>query len=127
MRLLLDTHVLLWCMSGDRRLREESAALVRDPANDVYFSAASVWEVAIKAALGKLRVDTGELLRNLAAEGFSELPVFGRHAAEVAALPAHHRDPFDRLLVAQSRVESLRLLTDDKTLLRYGEQVILVH
>ena len=126
MRLLLDTHVLLWCMSGDRRLGKASAALIRDPLNDVYFGAASVWEVAIKAALGNLRVDTGELLEALAAEGFGELPVLGRHAAELAALPAHHRDPFDRLLVAQSRVESLRLLTDDKTLTRYGEQVMLV-
>ncbi len=113
-------------MSGDRRLGKESAALIRDPANDVYFSAASVWEVAIKAALGKLRVDAGELLETLAVEGFAELPVLGRHAVELAALPAHHRDPFDRLLVAQSRVESLRLLTDDKTLTRYGEQVMLV-
>jgi PIN domain nuclease of toxin-antitoxin system len=125
-RLLLDTHIVLWCLSGDRRLGRSAADLIRDPATDVFFSAASIWELAIKAALGKLRASTDEVLRNLAAEGFSELPVLARHAAAVASLPLHHRDPFDRLLVAQSRAESLRLMTGDKIVARYGEHVMLV-
>ena len=125
MRLLLDTHVVLWCMSGDRRLGKRSAALVRDPANDVYYSAASIWEMAIKSTLGKLRVDAGELLENLAAAGFRELPVLGPHAAATAALPQHHRDPFDRLLVAQSLAECMPLLTSDRALAAYGPTVML--
>lgn len=126
MRLLLDTHIVLWCLSGDRRLGRSSADLIRDPATDVFFSAASIWELAIKVALGRMRASTDEVLRNLAAEGFSELPVLARHAAAVGSLPLHHRDPFDRLLVAQSRAESLRLMTGDKIVARYGEDVMLV-
>jgi len=126
MRMLLDTHVLLWCLGGDRRLDRKTAALVRSPASDVFYSAASLWELAIKASLGKFRGDLEELLEALAAEGFSELPVLARHAVEVSALPLHHRDPFDRLLVAQSRVEALRLYTDDAALARYGELVVLL-
>lgn len=126
MRMLLDTHVLLWCLGAERRLDRKTAALVRSPASDVFYSAASVWELAIKASLGKFRGELDELLEALAAEGFSELPVLARHAAEVSALPLHHRDPFDRLLVAQSRVEALRLYTDDAALTRYGEHVVLL-
>lgn len=127
MRVLLDTHVLLWCLRGDRRLDRKTAALLRSPATDVFFSAASVWELAIKASLGKFRGELDELLGALAAEGFTELPVAARHAVEVSSLPFHHRDPFDRLLVAQGRVEGLRLYTDDAALIRYGEPVVLLH
>lgn len=126
MRVLLDTHVLLWCLGGDRRLDRKTAALLRSPATDVFFSAASVWELAIKASLGKFRGDLEEVLRVLETEGFGELPVTARHAAEVSTLPLHHRDPFDRLLVAQGRVEGLRLYTDDTALERYGEPVFLL-
>jgi PIN domain nuclease of toxin-antitoxin system len=125
-RVLLDTHVLLWCLGGDRRLDRKTAALLRSPATDVFFSAASVWELAIKASLGKFRGDLEEVLRVLETEGFGELPVTARHAAEVSTLPLHHRDPFDRLLVAQGRVEGLRLYTDDTALERYGEPVFLL-
>jgi len=126
MRLLLDTHVLVWCLSGDRRLPPATAELIRNPATDVYFSAVSIWEVAIKSSLGKLRVDPDELLGALAGTGFRELPVTWLHAARVARLPDHHRDPFDRLLVAQSLVESIHLLTDDRQLSAYSPSVILV-
>ena len=126
MRLLLDTHVLVWCLSGDRKLPPATAELVRDPATDVYFSAVSIWEVAIKSALGKMRVDANVMLKYLVDEGFKELPVMARHTVATATLPMHHRDPFDRLLVAQSRMESLRLLTDDKIMALYGEPVVLV-
>ena len=126
MRLLLDTHVLVWCLSGDRRLPPATAELIRNPATDVYFSAVSIWEVAIKSALGKMRADANAMLENLVDEGFKELPVMARHTVATVTLPMHHRDPFDRLLVAQSRLESLRLLTDDKIMALYGEPVVLV-
>lgn len=126
MRLLLDTHVLVWCLSGDRKLPPATAELIRNPATDVYFSAVSIWEVAIKSALGKMRADANAMLRNLVEEGFEELPVMARHTVATVTLPMHHRDPFDRLLVAQSRLESLRLLTDDKIVALYGEPVVLV-
>ena len=126
MRLLLDTHVLVWCLSGDRRLPPATAELIRNPATDVYFSAVSIWEVAIKSALGKLRADANVMLKYLVDEGFKELPVMARHTVATVTLPMHHRDPFDRLLVAQSRMESLRLLTNDKIMALYGEPVVLV-
>ena len=126
MRLLLDTHVLVWCLSGDRRLPPATAELIRNPATDVYFSAVSLWEVAIKSVLGKMRADANAMLKYLVDEGFKELPVMARHTVATVTLPMHHRDPFDRLLVAQSRLESLRLLTDDKIMALYGEPVVLV-
>lgn len=126
MRLLLDTHVLVWCLSGDRKLPPATAELIRDPATDVYFSAVSIWEVAIKSALGKMRADANVMLKYLVDEGFKELPVMARHTVATVTLPMHHRDPFDRLLVAQSRMESLRLLTDDRIMALYGEPVVLV-
>jgi len=125
-RLLLDTHVLVWCLSGDRKLPPATADLIRNPETEVYFSAASIWEVAIKSALGKMRADASAMLKNLVDEGFRELPVMARHTVATVTLPMHHRDPFDRLLVAQSRLESLRLLTDDRIMALYGEPVVLV-
>ena len=126
MRLLLDTHILVWCLSGDRKLPLATAELIRNPATDVYFSAVSIWEVAIKSALGKMRADASAMLKNLVDEGFEELPVTAQHTVATMTLPLHHRDPFDRLLVAQSRLESLRLLTDDRIMALYGEPVVLV-
>jgi PIN domain nuclease of toxin-antitoxin system len=114
MRLLLDTHVLLWWMSGDRRLTSllREAISARDA--DVAVSAASVWEIAIKRALGRLDIDLGDLVDAIQADGFAELPVRIEHAAAVEHLPRHHDDPFDRLLIAQSLVESRRLVTRDR-------------
>lgn len=124
MKLLLDTHVLVWWLAGGARLPARARELVRDPANEAYFSAASVWEIAIKAALGKIRVDPGEMIAALGHGGIRELPVTAGHAAQVFSLPHLHRDPFDRLLVAQCAVESMRLLTVDHALSRYGASVI---
>jgi len=126
MRLLVDTHLLLWWLAGGSRLPKRGAAMLADPTNEAFFSAASLWEVAIKSSLGKLRVDPDELLGALADAGFRELPVTWSHAARVARLPDHHPDPFDRLLVAQSLVETIHLLTDDRQLSAYGPSVILV-
>ena len=123
MRLLLDTHLLVWWFV-DRRISQRATELIRDPANQLYASAASVWEVAIKAALGKIEVKPDALLAGLRDGGFQELAVSARHAIQVGLLPMHHRDPFDRLLVSQSLCESMSLLTDDRVLAAYGPTVI---
>jgi PIN domain nuclease of toxin-antitoxin system len=117
-RLLLDTHVFLWWLRDDRRLAEPVAAAIADPANQVAVSAATVWEAAIKAALGKLSV-TGDLVEEITANQFEELPITARHAQLAGALPRHHDDPFDRMLIAQARCESLRLATLDPVFERY--------
>jgi PIN domain nuclease of toxin-antitoxin system len=123
-RVLLDTHLLLWALSAPARLPPAARRLIQGA--DVYVSAASIWEISIKAALGKLRADPHEVLAALEPAGFLGLPIAGEHAARVASLPPVHRDPFDRLLIAQALVEPMRLLTDDKVLGAYGEIVTVV-
>ncbi len=122
MRLLLDTHLLLWAVASSERLSPEARSLIEDPANDVYYSAASVWEIAIKSTLRRkdFRVDVPLLQATFPIMGLVELPVKAAHAVEVTRLPPVHRDPFDRLLVAQSLVEPMVLLTNDAVLQRYG-------
>ena len=116
-RLLLDTHTLLWAIEGGRQLHPSTldAIFVN---NRVYVSAASYWEIAIKAALGKLQLadDPLEFIEN---SGFTELPVYFRHAVLAASLPLHHHDPFDRMLIAQAQAEELTLVTDDSHIARY--------
>lgn len=124
MKLLLDTHLLLWMgVSGTSNisLSVEAHALVMDKANELYFSPASIWEVAIKNALGKadFRVDPHLLRRTLLDNGYVELPITSEHTAGVANLPNHHKDPFDRLLIAQATVEGIALLTNDETVAAY--------
>jgi PIN domain nuclease of toxin-antitoxin system len=127
-RLLVDTHLLLWAVASASRLPRVARALIEDPANEVYYSAASIWEIAIKSALRRkdFRVDVPALLAALPLMGFVELPVTGVHAAQVVQLANVHRDPFDRLLVAQSVVEPLTLLTNDALLARYWDGVRVV-
>jgi PIN domain nuclease of toxin-antitoxin system len=117
--LLLDTHALVWALSSPRKLPRAVAAEVSNPENQVFASAASTWELAIKSALGKVDVDIEELLRAVDATGFVELPVKMRHTARVKDLPPHHRDPFDRLLIAQAREEGLTLVTRHPTFEHY--------
>jgi PIN domain nuclease of toxin-antitoxin system len=128
MRLLIDTHLLLWTAARSRRLPREARRLLEDPANDVFYSAASLWEIAIKASLRRsdLKVDLALLRPALAVMGLLELPVSGAHAERLASLPAIHKDPFDRMLVAQSLSEPLILLTNDAALAAYGEAVRVV-
>ena len=123
MRLLVDTHLLLWAAGKSRRLPKEARRLLEDPANEVLFSAASLWEIVIKAALRRpdFRVDIALLRPALAEMGFTELAIAGAHAERLASLPSLHRDPFDRMLVAQSLAESLVLLTNDEVLAGYGD------
>ena len=128
MRLLVDTHLLLWSVAMSRRLPKEARLLLEDPANEVFFSAASLWEIVIKAALRKpdFKADVALLRPALSEMGFAELPVSGAHAERLASLPPIHKDPFDRMLVAQSLVEPLVLLTNDGVLAEYGEVVKVV-
>lgn len=119
MRLLLDTHVFIWALTDSRQLKTEVRAYLA-AAQAVYVSAASIWEIAIKSRLGKIDGDAQAFAAAIAVSGFLELPVTASHAAAVAALPLHHGDPFDRLLLAQAFSEPLRLVTADRTLLAYG-------
>ena len=112
MRLLLDTHALLWTLSEPAKLRKEALEAVTDRRNDVFASAASAWEIAIKRALGKLQAPD-DLEAGIASQGFSRLNITFRHAALAGALPLHHADPFDRMLVAQAQSERLTLVTRD--------------
>jgi len=125
MRLLLDTQIFLWSVTDDRKLTKAARKLILD-ADDVFVSSASIWEASIKAGLGKLDVDVNLLVSEIEASGFSELPVRAVHAAMVRDLPDIHRDPFDRLLVAQALSEPLRFVTSDGHLSRYTDLVVTV-
>jgi PIN domain nuclease of toxin-antitoxin system len=123
LKVLLDTHAALWWLSGDERFGENAARQLSDETNQVLLSAAVVWEVAIKRSLGKLEApdDFDSTLLNAGAQG---LPVSLDHAAAVERLPWHHRDPFDRLLVAQASIEGAAIVTRDESLRPYGVTLI---
>lgn len=122
MRLLLDTHVLLWALAGERVSREAKAA-IQDPSNAVLVSAASLWELTIKTSLGRLAMPD-DLAAVLADQDIEVLAITGAHALAVGELPALHRDPFDRLLVAQARAEHLVLVTRDEQVAQYDVEVL---
>ncbi|KAA1179529.1 type II toxin-antitoxin system VapC family toxin [Rhizobium tropici] len=128
MRFLLDTHILLWATVASQQLPEKARDLIEDLDNTIAFSTASIWEVAIKAGLARpdFAVNARRLYENLLENGYEELPVFGQHAAAVADLPDIHKDPFDRILIAQAFVEGISLITADKTVASYGGLVRLV-
>ena len=123
-RVLLDTQIVLWALGGHRRLPREARRLIER--SEVFVSAASIWEVAIKSAIGKLDADPSAVHEALGPSGFETLDISAAHAAHVAGLPAHHRDPFDRLLLAQSVLEGLMLVTADAQLAPYGGLVRVV-
>ena len=123
-RILLDTHLLLWAFAAPERL--PIRARKRIDVSEVFVSAASIWEVSIKASLGKIQADASLLLAEIEPAGFTLLPISGDHAVAVGLLPSIHRDPFDRMLVAQARTEPLILLTNDAALARYGEGIEVV-
>lgn len=121
MKLLLDTQLLLWAASEPERLSPSARRRLNDPENELLFSAASIWEITIKNALGRddFRVQPRVLRRGLLDNGYTELPVTGEHAVNIDTLPTFHKDPFDRILIAQALVEGITLLTADKELARY--------
>ena len=125
MKLLLDTHILLWLMQDAPQLRPAARRLI-DDADSVHVSSVSLWEVAIKRSLGKLRLDPDALDEHLAASAVQALGLSWAHVRQLRTLPAHHGDPFDRMLVAQALSEPLHLLTHDAALAPYSELVILV-
>lgn len=116
---MLDTHALVWALSTPRRLPARAAASIRDPDNDVFVSAVSAWEIAIKSALGKIDADLAVVVRGAHAANFEELPIRVAHALRLRALPAHHRDPFDRLLVAQAIEARLTIVSHDRVIATY--------
>jgi PIN domain nuclease of toxin-antitoxin system len=120
-RVLLDTHLFLWAVSAPSKL--SVAARKKIDAAEVFISAASIWEISIKTSIGKLHADPDELLAGVEPAGFSMLPITGEHAARAAKLPLIHKDPFDRMLVAQAFVEPMILLTNDEALRDYGSLV----
>lgn len=125
MRLLLDTHIYRWIVLDDKRLQPKARMLITG-AEEVFVSAASIWEASIKAGLGKLHIDIDLLSSLIALSGFEELPVFSRHSLQLTSLPLLHRDPFARLLLAQTLSENLQLVTVDEELSKYGNYVVRV-
>lgn len=127
MKLLLDTHLLLWAAAGDG-LSAKASSMIHDPANTLVFSPASIWEVAIKNGLGRedFHADPHLLRRGLLDNGYEELPITSEHAAAVAGLPDLHRDPFDRILIAQALVEGIALVTSDSQIGAYPGPILSV-
>ncbi len=119
MNLLLDTHALLWWLADAPELSTNARHLIANPDNQVHVSAVSGWEIGIKQALGKLEVDTEELAGAVREGGFEALPVSFEHGLRAGALPSHHRDPFDRMLIAQAQAEGLTIVTRDPAFSAY--------
>jgi PIN domain nuclease of toxin-antitoxin system len=121
--LLLDSHALVWWQADDPRLTVRAREVIEEPDTRLFFSAASIWELAIKQAMGKLDVPPS-LLDTLTQEGFVELPISATHGLIAAALPPHHRDPFDRMIVAQAQSKGLTVVTGDGRIAAYGVPVL---
>ena len=121
MRLLLDTHILLWVIAESRKLSRAAREFIGDPTHELAFSVVSLWEIAIKASLRRadFQVDVGSVRKRLFDNGYSEIAATGAHAAALANLPLVHKDPFDRMLIAQATVEGLTLVTGDPVVARY--------
>lgn len=128
MKFLLDTHLLLWAAGQPEQLSKAARSLIDNPANELLFSAASIWEVSIKCGLKRedFHVDPHVLRRSLLDNGYIELPITSAHAAAIDTLPAIHKDPFDRILIAQSVIEGITLLTSDTLVAQYNGSIRLV-
>ncbi|MEC5218887.1 PIN domain nuclease of toxin-antitoxin system [Actimicrobium sp. GrIS 1.19] len=127
MKLLLDTHLLIWAADGSDSLPPGARQLMADPHNELLFSVASIWEIAIKRGLDRpdFQVDARLLRRGLLDNGYHELPILSEHVVAIDALPPIHKDPFDRLLIAQARVEGITLVTNDATVAQYRGAITL--
>lgn len=128
MKVLLDTHLLLWAAGQPDRLSADARALIESAENELFFSSASLWEIVIKRGLGRadFKVDARLLRRGLLDNGYSELPIASEHVVAIEGLPPIHKDPFDRVLLAQAQVEGITLLTADPTLAQYPGPVRLI-
>ena len=126
MKLLLDTHILLWWLNDDEKLPEKAHCLISHADNAVYVSHISLWEIQIKVMTGKLHADLKAIIGQLPVNDFQELPSHAEHIIALSQLPSFHQDPFDRMLIAQAISEPLHLLTHDKNVSLYSESIILV-
>jgi len=128
MKLLLDTHLLLWAAGEPRRLSRRARGLIDNLGNELFFSPASLWEVVIKRGLGRpdFKVDARVLRRGLLDNGYGELPIASDHVVAIDSLPSIHKDPFDRVLIAQATVEGITLLTTDSVISQYPGPIMVV-
>ena len=124
MKLLLDTHALLWWLSDDKQLGRRARELVEDPGNDVLVSMVSLWEIVVKTRIGKLQADIGEITDAVQQEGFTLLDIAMTHLLTLAGLPMHHRDPFDHLLIAQAIAEDATFISEDRNTARYPVRIV---
>ncbi len=125
MRFLLDTHILLWFLEGNQLLSKSRRQIIANPQNDVFLSIASLWEMAIKISLGKLTLvqPLADVIKQIALEDIMILPILPEHTLQVLTLPFHHRDPFDRIIIAQSQIENLPIVTDDREFSTYAVKI----
>jgi PIN domain nuclease of toxin-antitoxin system len=128
MKFLLDTHLLLWISTNPKRLSQAALSIIENIDNELFYSAGSLWEIVIKNSLGRddFSVDTHQIRRGLIDNGYQELPITSEHTMFIAHLPPLHKDPFDRLMIAQATVEGMCLLTTDKTIAEYAGPVKLI-
>jgi len=128
MKFLLDTHILLWAAGSPEKLSQQAKSIIEESENELFFSAASLWEISIKIGLGRddFIVDARVLRRALIDNGYQELSITGLHSVSVKDLPVIHKDPFDRILLSQAMVEGFTLLTSDKTIAQYSGPIKLV-
>ena len=123
-RLLLDTHAFLWWLADSRKLNDDARTAIREASAMVHVSAVTIWEIAIKARLGKVHVRTKDLAGEIAANYFLELRISARHALAAGSLPSHHSDPFDRMLIAQAQLEELTVVTHDQRFAAYKVPIL---
>jgi PIN domain nuclease of toxin-antitoxin system len=126
MRLLIDTHILIWFFEGNNSLPKSRRQIVSNAQNEVFISIASIWEIAIKISIGKLTLarPLADVIKQIAIDNIEILPISPEHTFQVSALPFHHRDPFDRLIIAQSQVENLAVMSDDKEFVNYAIRIL---
>jgi len=126
MQLLIDTHILIWFLEGNNLLSKSRRQIIANPNNDVFVSIASLWEMAIKISIGKLTLakPLADVIKQIVVENIEVLAISPEHTLQVSTLPFHHRDPFDRIIIAQSQVENLPIITDDDTFSNYGVKIL---
>jgi PIN domain nuclease of toxin-antitoxin system len=126
MRFILDTHILIWFLEGNRSLSNSRRQIISQSQNDIFISIASLWEMAIKISLNKLTLtqSLADVTKQIAAEDIEILPITPEHTLQVSILPFHHRDPFDRIIISQAQVENLAILTDDTSFSNYGIKIL---
>lgn len=126
MLLLLDTHILIWFLEGNKLLSKSRRQIISNPQNDVFVSIASLWETAIKISIGKLTLKQplADVIKQIIVQDIEILPIMPEHTLQVSILPFHHRDPFDRLIIAQAQIENLMIISNDSNFGSYGVKLL---